>query len=111
LEFQKNEITRYPTVDFVYKNRNFRVGIYKKEHNYRYSTYEIFINDDGAGIFHTIGDCCTIQSYFEKQNNREQYEVMEIINACAKKIRKENKKRTKEVAENVSSWNEFSYFK
>lgn len=102
---------KYPTVDFIYKNKNFKVGLYKKEHNFRYTTYEIFISDEEAGVYHQIGDCCTKQYYFDKQNNREQYEVMEIINACAKMITKDINKQTKEVAGKINSWNEYSYFK
>ena len=98
---------RYPTLKVTYKNREFNIGIYKKEHNYRYVTYEIFINGDEAGIYHQIGDCCTQQYYFEKQNNREQYEVMEIIHAGAKEVKKLNRATT----EKKDSWNEYSYFK
>ena len=107
----EDEGLRYPTIDFTYKNRNFQVGIYKKEHSYYYWTYEIFINGAEAGVYHRIGDCLTNQYYFETQNKREQYEVMEIINACAKKTTKEINKQTKEVAEKINSWNEYSYFK
>ena len=98
---------RYPTIDFVYKNRNFSIGLYKKEHNYHYITYEIFINGDEAGRYHRIGNYCTNQYYFENQNNREQSEVMEIINAAAKEV----KKLTKATVEKMPSWNEYSYFK
>ena len=98
---------RYPTLKVIYKNREFNIGLYKKEHNYYYTTYEIFINGNEAGVYHQVGDCCTKQYCFEKQNKREQYEVMEIINAGAKEV----KKLTKATAEKKDSWNEYSYFK
>lgn len=98
---------RYPTLKVIYKNREFHIGLYKKEHNYHYTTYEIFINGDEAGVYHQIGDCCTKQYYFERQNKREQYEVMEITNAGAKEI----KKLAKATTEKKGSWNENSYFK
>lgn len=102
---------RFKTVKVIHKNREFNVGIIKQEHSFRYTTYAIFINGDEAGVYHQVGDCCTKQFYFEKQNNREQYEVMEIVNACAKMIKKEINKRSKEVAGKINSWNEYSYFK
>ena len=98
---------KFHEVKVIYKNREFYIGIHKKEHNYRYTTYEIFINGDEAGVYHQIGDSCTSQYYFEKQNNRELCEVMEIIHAGAKEV----KKPTKAVSEKKNSWNEYSYFK
>lgn len=98
---------KFHEVKVIHKNREFNIGIYKKEHNFRYTTYEIFINGEEAGILHRVGDCCTSYYYFERQNNREQYEVMEIVNAGAKKVKKLNRACT----EKKSSWNEYSYFK
>ena len=83
------------------------VGIYKKERSNRYTTYELFINGDEAGTFHILGDCCHTRYYFETENNRYRAEVMQIIHAGAKEV----KKLTKAVTEKSSSWNEFSYFK
>lgn len=101
------EGSRYPTVKLLYKNREFNIGIYRKDHNYYYTTYEIFINGDEAGQLHKIGDCFDSQYYFEKQNHREQYEVFEIIRAAAKEV----KKLTLATTEKKNSWNEYSYFK
>jgi hypothetical protein len=95
----------------IYKNREFRIGVIKKEHNYHYTTYSVFINGDEAGVLHRIGDCCTNQYYFEKQNNREPYEVMEIINATAKKIKKEQDSNARKVNRTLCGSNEYSYFK
>ena len=98
---------RYPEVKVIYKNKEFAIGIYKKEHNFRYTTYEIFINGDKAGMFHIVGDYCCHYHYFETDNNRYKFEVMAIIHAGAKEVKKLNKS----VTEKKGSWNEYSYFK
>lgn len=102
---------RFHELNVICRNREFSVGVHKKDHSYRYTTYAIFINGDEAGTLHQIGDCCRSEYYFEKQNNREIFEVMEIIKACAKQVEKERKQRTKEVAKLTGSWNEYSFFK
>jgi hypothetical protein len=102
---------RYPIIKVIYKNKEFAIGIYKKEHNYRYTTYDIFINGDEAGTFHILGDCCKKYYYFETMNNRYKHEVMDIVRAGAKEINKRDKERNKAVARETNSWNEYSYFK
>lgn len=98
---------KFHEVKVIYKNKEFAIGIYKKEHSYRYTTYEIFINGDEAGMFHQLGDCCRSYYYFETMNNRYKNEVMAIIHAGAKEVKKLNKS----VTEKKDSWNEYSYFK
>ena len=98
---------RFHELKVIYKNREFLIGVIKKEHSYHYTTYSIFINGDEAGQLHRIGDCCYNQYYFETQNHREQVEVMDIINAGAKEV----KRLAKTTTEKKSSWNEHSYFK
>lgn len=93
----------------IYKNREFFIGIHKKELNNRYTTYSIFINGDDAGVFHQVGDCCTRQYYFEAANKRCKYEVAEIIRAAAKEVRKQNKEACKTTVN--SSVDNYSYFK
>ena len=95
----------------IYKNREFFIGIHKKELSNRYTTYSIFINGDEAGMFHQVGDCCSRQYYFEALNKKCKYEVTEIMHAAAKEVRKQNKESTKKVARTLSSGNEYSYFK
>ena len=98
---------KFHEVKVIHKNKEFAIGIYKKEHNYRYTTYDIFINGDEAGTFHILGDCCRSYYYFETQNNRYKSEVMDIVRAGAKEI----KKQAKATTEKTGSWNEYSYFK
>ena len=102
-----DEGIKFLNMRVICRNREFLVGVFKKDYNYRYATYAIFINGDEAGMLHQIGDCCKSEYYFEKQNNREPYEVMEIIKAGAKEV----KKLTKATTEKKASWNEYSYFK
>lgn len=98
---------RFHELKVICRNREFLIGVLKKDHNYRYCTYAIFINGDEAGTLHQIGDCCRSEYYFEKQNNREFFAVMEIIKAGAKEVKKLNRATT----EKKDSWNEYSYFK
>jgi hypothetical protein len=102
----KNDVM-FRTVDVIYKNKEFAIGIVKKEYSFRYTTYEIFINGDEAGTFHILGDCCKKYYYFETENNRYKHEVMDIVRAGAKEVKKLNKATT----EKTNSWNEYSYFK
>ena len=111
LNLKQQEGEKYPTFDFIYKRRNFKIGVYKQEHNYRYTTYHIYINGDDAGIYHRIGDCCTNEYYFETQNHREKLEVIEIVNAAAKQLKREMKKNSRAVSDTLTSCNNYSYFK
>lgn len=98
---------KFHEVKVIYKNKEFAIGIYKKEHSLRYTTYEIFINGDEAGTFHILGDCCKKYYYFETEHNRYKHEVMDIVSAGAKEV----KKLTKATTEKTDGWNEYSYFK
>ena len=98
---------KFHEVKVICKNKEFLVGIHKKEHSNRYAIYELFINGDEAGTFHILGDCCTTRYYFETENNRYKAEVMAIVQAGAKEV----KKLTRATSEKKASWNEYSYFK
>lgn len=102
-----NDGVKFHEVKVIHKNKEFTIGIFKKEHSNRYTTYEIFINGDEAGTFHILGDCCSYSYYFETQNNRYKSEVMDIVRAGAK----EAKRQAKTTIEKKGSWNEYSYFK
>ena len=111
-KFQKGKLKK--SLESIYchlkeRNENAHDGIrfHELKHSYHYTTYSIFINGDEAGQLHRIGDCCYNQYYFETQNHREQVEVMDIINAGAKEV----KRLAKTTTEKKSSWNEHSYFK
>ena len=98
---------RFHELKLIYKNKEFAIGIHKKEHTDRYITYQIFINGEEAGMFHQVGDCCNTQYYFEALNKRHKAEVTMIVNAGAKEV----KKLAKATAKKKYSWNENSYFK
>ena len=98
---------KFHEVKVIYKNKEFMIGIHKKDHNNRYTTYALFINGDEAGTFHILGDCCCTRYYFETEHNRYKAEVMQIIHAGAKEV----KKLTRPTTEKKNSWNEHSYFK
>ena len=97
---------RFHEVKVIYKNREFGIGVHKTDHSYRYTTYEIFINGDAAGTLHQVGDCCQTYYYFEKQNHRMVSEVMSIVHAGAKEV----KKLTDATTEKTASCNMYSYF-
>jgi hypothetical protein len=97
---------RFHEIKVIYKNREFRVGVHKNDNSYRYGTYEIFINGDLAGTFHQLGDCCETYYYFEKQNHRNISEVMSIVHAGAREV----KKLTKATIEKKISSDDYSYF-
>ena len=107
LNLDSNDGIRFHELKVIYKNRESKIGVHKKEHNYYYITYDIFINGDEAGVLHQIGDSLWSQYYFEQQNHREKSEVMAIVNAGAKEV----KRLAKSTTEKKSSWNEYSYFK
>jgi hypothetical protein len=98
---------KFHEVKVICKNKEFMIGIHRKEHNFRYTTYELFINGDEAGTFHILGDCCHERYYFETKNHRDKAEVMLILRAGAKEVKKLNKA----TVEKKASWNEYSYFK
>lgn len=91
----------------VYKNKTFAIGIIKDEVNYHYHTYRIFINGEEAGVYHVLRHMFLNSYYFETMNRRHESEVISILHAGNKVLRKMNKpEKTK-----TNGWDEYSYFK
>ena len=97
---------KHPTVDIIHKNKPFAIGIYKRKVNHYYSTYEIYINGDDAGVYHRLKQGFGSSYYFEPMNGRYTWEVEDIIRAADKEI----KKLEKSTKEKPLSWDEHSYF-
>ena len=106
-----NDGIRFHELKVIYKNREFMVGVIKNDHSHEYTTYNIFINGEEAGVLHQVGDCCESQYYFEKQNHRDRGEVMAIVEAGAKVVKNERDKNTKKLAKEALTWDSYSYFK
>ena len=102
----KGDRTVPPEVCVTFKNRNFKVGIVKTDSNRQYSTYRIFINGDEAGIYHRLEHFVLSSYYFEEQNHRLSHEVVAILHAASKKIKREERTTTEKP---ITS--DYSYFK
>ncbi len=96
-----------PETEVTYRNKNFTVGIIKSEVNYHYTTYRIFINGDEAGMYHKLKHDFMHSYYFEPVNRRHKDEVVSIVHAANRKIRRQNKI----TAEKPPRYDDYSYFK
>lgn len=93
--------------NIIHKNKKFSIGIIKNEVNYHYCTYRIFINGDEAAVYHQLKHLWCSNYYFEEINKRHKDEVVSILHAGNKVLKKMNK--PKKVKNN--GWDEYSYFK
>ena len=103
----KGDKTVPPEVSVTFKNRNFKVGVIKTDSNRQYSTYRIFINGEEAGVYHRLEHCVLSSYYFEEQNHRMSHEVVGILHAASKKIKREERTTT----EKPMKSDDYSYFK
>ncbi len=95
-----------PEVDVTYKNKQFKVGVFKDNVNSQYAKYDIYINGELAGHYHRLAHDIVCSYYFEEENHRSKDEVIAIVHAASKAVRKKVKETTeKEVTPN------YSYFK
>lgn len=79
------------TVEVIYKNKLFNVGILFEQTNGRYGLYRISINGEDAANFHVLreycgGRCCTL----EPVNGRDENEVEKIVFAAVKMLKKQD---------------------
>ena len=95
-----------PEVEVTYKNKTFKVGIIKNEVNYCYTKYDIFINGDLAGHYHKLTHSVLCSYYFQEANHRDESEVIAIVHAAARSV----KKLEKDTTEKPVKLN-YSYFK
>lgn len=93
---------------FCYKNKKFGVGVLEKEIEYSvYKTYEIFINGDAAAKLHCLEHLFSNSYRMVTVNNRHEDEIIKIIHACNKYLKKLEKELNKD---KVPEWKANSYF-
>lgn len=90
----------------TYKNKKFDIGIIKESFNTHYYTYRIFINGEEAGVYHILSKLFFNSYYFEEVNRRHSSEVISIIHAGNKALKKTEKK----LKVKTDGWTEYSYF-
>ena len=94
-------------LNIIYKNKKFEIGIIETVVNYHYRTYRIFINGDEAAVYHQLRHLWACSYYFEEINKRHKDEVISILHAGNKVL----KKMSKQKEEKKDGWSEYSYFK
>ena len=93
-------------VEVTYKNKQFKVGVFKDSVNSQYAKYDIYINGELAGHYHRLAHDIVCSYYFEEENHRRKDEVIAIVHAASRVAKKKVKEATeKEVTPN------YSYFK
>ena len=95
-------------VSFYYRNRKFNLGIIEHRENNVYRIYEIFINGEDAAKYHCMQHECLRTYYFEITSGRDASEVIKIIHAANRQVRKIEKEKADH---KVPEWKANSYFK
>jgi hypothetical protein len=107
---QNNTADGHPPceVTFFFKNKRFSVGIFKNDVEHLvYKSYDIYINGDDAGKLHCLQHLCHYSYLFKPVNNRSEDEIIKIIHACNKYVKKLEKEYTEK---NIPEWKTRSYF-
>lgn len=96
-------------VHFVYKGKVFDVGIFDKDLNYCYKLFDIYVNGEHDAEYHCLKHDCLRSYQLCTHNNRSSLEVIKLIHAAAKHV----KKLEKEVTEKKDTTGLYSnsYFK
>ena len=94
-------------LNIIHKNKKFGIGIIENEVNDHYKTYTIFINGDDAAIYHQLTHFWGCSYYYQAVNKRHKDEVISILHAGNKVIKKLQKSKE----EKKDGWSEYSYFK
>lgn len=95
-------------VSFYYRNRKFNLGIIEHKENNVYKIYEIFINGEDVAKYHCMQHECLRTYYFEITSGRDASEVIKIIHAANRQVRKIEKENA---YHKVPEWKANSYFK
>jgi hypothetical protein len=98
--------TRHPVLNIIHKNKQFAIGVIHKKVNNQYETYTIFINGEEAGVYHRLQHDCLSSYHLEAKNHRHKDEVLSIIRAGNKML----KKQAKPKKEKKDGYTEYSYF-
>lgn len=78
------------SVEVIYRNKLFNVGILFERTNGRYGLYRIFINGEEAAKYHVLREYCGgYHCTLEPVNNREENEVEKIVFAVVKTLKKQ----------------------
>lgn len=94
-------------VSVPYRKKEFSIGILKTEVNYRYSFFQIFINGEEVAKYHCLKHTFLNSYLFETLNGRWSGEVVAILHACNKHLKKLDKAANKD---KIPAWKEKSYF-
>lgn len=107
---QNNTADGHPPceVTFYYKNKKFSVGVLKNDVEHLvYKNYDIYINGDDAGKLHCLQYLFHYNYLFKPVNNRSEDEIIKIIQACNKHIKKLEEEYTEK---EIPEWRTRSYF-
>jgi hypothetical protein len=96
-------------VHFVYKGKVFDVGIFDKDVNYHYKLFDIYVNGEHDAEYHCLKHDCLRSYKLCTHNNRSSTEVIKLIHAAAKKVKKLEKELTEK--KDTTSLYSNSYFK
>lgn len=93
---------------FYFKNKKFSIGLFKKDVEYLvYKTYDIYINGDEAARLHCLQHTFLNSYRMKTVNNRHEDEIIKIILAGNKYLKKLKKETTEK---QIPFWKENSYF-
>lgn len=96
-------------VHFVYKSKVFDVGIFDKEVNYHYKLFDIYVNGEHDAEYHCLRHGLLNSYQLHTYHNRDANEIIKLIHAAAKSVKKLEKEVT-EKRDNASLYSN-SYFK
>lgn len=101
------EDSKRSTLAFNYKKKHFEIDIVEEKVNYHYKYYHIFINGAEAAKYHRLKHCFINSYELETLNRRWSSEVIELIHAGNKHLKRLNRELNKN---SVPDWKEHSYF-
>lgn len=96
-------------VHFVYKGKVFDIGIFDKDINYHYKLFDIYVNGEHDAEYHCLRHSSLNSYKLHTYHNRDANEIIKLIHAAAKKVKKWEKELT-EKKDNANLYSN-SYFK
>jgi hypothetical protein len=91
-----------------YKNRTFAIGIIEEEVNRIYKFYDIFINGEAVARYHCLQHDFLNSYYFEKTSVRHTKEVIEILHAGNKVLKRQKRHDKQKVTDSYKANSYFS---
>lgn len=95
-------------VSFMFKKRNFEVGVLENKVNRHYRCHQLFINGEEVACYHCLEHLFTYSCYLENTSSRSMEEVISIVHAANKYTKKLEKETTEK---KIPDWKANSYFK